>query len=54
MPCDNQKPVIFYDYLNTRTKNDAEIPTYFTNSKIKTAAASIYLRAIMALIKQSD
>ena len=25
MPCDNQKLVIFDDYLNTGTKNDAEI-----------------------------
>ena len=42
MPCDNQKPVIFYDYLNTRTKNDAEIPNYFTNSRNKICSC-IYL-----------
>ena len=35
MPCDNQKLVIFDDYLNTGTKNDAEIRNYFTNSKYK-------------------
>ena len=35
MPCDNQKPVIFYDYLNTGIKNDAEIRHYFPNSRNK-------------------
>ena len=33
MPCDNQKLVIFDDYLNTGSKNDAEIRNYFTNSR---------------------
>ena len=33
MPWDNQKLVIFDDYLNTGAKNDAEIPNYFTNSR---------------------
>ena len=32
---DNQKLVIFDDYLNTGTKNDAEIRNYFTNSRNK-------------------
>ena len=33
MSRDNQKLVIFDDYLNTGTKNDAEIRNYFTNSR---------------------
>ena len=32
MPCDNQKLVIFDDYLNTGVKNDSGIRHYFTNS----------------------
>ena len=35
MPCDNQKLVIFDDYLNTGVKNDAEIRNHFTNSRNK-------------------
>ena len=35
MPRDNQKLVIFDDYLNAGTKNDAEIRNYFTNSRNK-------------------
>ena len=35
MSCDNQKLVIFDDYLNTGLKNDAEIRNYFTNSRNK-------------------
>jgi len=35
MPCDNQKLVIFDDFLNTGAKNDAEIRNYFTNSRNK-------------------
>ena len=35
MPCDNQKLVIFDNYLNTGTKNDAEIRNFYTNSKNK-------------------
>ena len=42
MPCDNQKLVIFDDYLNTGTKNDAEIRNYFTNSGNKNCSC-IYL-----------
>ena len=42
MPCDNQKLVIFDDYLNTGTKNDAEIRNYFTNSRNKNCSC-IYL-----------
>ena len=42
MPCDNQKQVIFHDYLNTGTKNDAEIRNYFTNSRNKNCSC-IYL-----------
>ena len=54
MPCDNQKLVIFDDYLNTGTKDDAEIRNTLLIPEIKTAAVSIYLKAIMVLIKQSD
>ena len=55
MPCDNQKLVIFDNYLNTGTKNDAEIRNYYTNSKNKNCnCIYIYLKAIMAPIKQSD
>ena len=39
---DNQKLVIFDDYLNTGTKNDAEIRNYFTNSRNKNCSC-IYL-----------
>ena len=42
MPRDNQKLVIFDDYLNTGTKNDAQIRNYFTNSRNKNCS-SIYL-----------
>ena len=42
MPCDNQKLVIFDDYLNTRTKNDVEIRNYYTNSRNKNCSC-IYL-----------
>ena len=42
MPCDNQKLVIFYDYLNTGVKNDAEIRNCFTNSRNKNCSC-IYL-----------
>lgn len=42
MPCDNQKLVIFYGYLNTGTKNEAEICNYFTNSPNKNCSC-IYL-----------
>ena len=35
MPFDNQKLVIFYDYLNTGRKNVSEIRNYFTNSRNK-------------------
>ena len=42
MPCDNQKLVIFDDYLNTGTRNDAEIRNYFTNSRNKNCSC-IYL-----------
>jgi len=41
MPCDNQKSVIFYDYVNTGTKNDAEIRNV-TNSRNKNCSC-IYL-----------
>ena len=58
MPCDNQKLVIFDDYLHTGTKNDVEIRNYFTNSRNKNCSRiylsiylSIYLRAIMVLIE---
>ena len=43
MPCDNQKVVIFDDYLNTGTKNGAEIKIILTIPEIRTAAVSIYL-----------
>lgn len=39
---DNQKLVIFDDYLNTGTKNDAEIRNYFTNSTNRNCSC-IYL-----------
>ena len=39
---DNQKLVILDDYLNTGTKNDAEIRNYFTNSRNKNCSC-IYL-----------
>ena len=42
MPCDNQKLVIFDDYLDTGTKNDAEIRNYFTKSRNKKCSC-IYL-----------
>ena len=42
MPCDNQKLVIFDDYLNTGTKNDVEIRNYYTNSRNKNCSC-IYL-----------
>ena len=42
MPCDNQKSVIFDDYLNTGAKTDSEIRNYFTNSRNKTCSC-IYL-----------
>ena len=42
MPYDNQTLVIFDDYLNTGTKNDAEIRNYFTNSR-NTNCTCIYL-----------
>ena len=41
MPCDNQKLVIFDDYLNPEIKNDAEIRNYYTNTRNKPAAVSI-------------
>ena len=39
---DNQKLVIFDDYLNTGTKNDTEIRNYFTNSRNKNCSC-IYI-----------
>ena len=42
MPCDDQKLVIFDDYLDTGTKNDAEIRNFFTNSENKNCRC-IYL-----------
>ena len=42
MPCDDQKLVIFDDYLNTGTKNDAEIRNCFTNCRNKNCTC-IYL-----------
>ena len=42
LPDDNQKLVIFDDYLNTGTKNDAKIRNYFTNSRNKNCSC-IYL-----------
>ena len=38
MPCDNQKLVIFDDYLRTGAKNDSEIRNYLLIHEIKTAA----------------
>ena len=56
MPCDNQKLVIFDDYLNTGVKNDAEIRNYFTNSRNKNCSCtvSIYAKSIMVLMRRSD
>ena len=42
LPDDNQKLVIFDDYLNTGKKNDAKIRNYFTNSRNKNCSC-IYL-----------
>ena len=42
MPCDNQKLVISDEYLNKRTKNDADIRNYLTNSRNKNCSC-IYL-----------
>ena len=42
MPWDNQKLVIFEDYLNTGAKNDAEIRNFFNNSRNKNCSC-IYL-----------
>ena len=42
MPDENQKLVIFDDYLNTGAKNDQEIRNYFTNSRNKNCSC-IYL-----------
>lgn len=42
MPLDNQKLVIFDDYLNTGAKNDAEIRNNFTNSRNKNCCC-VYL-----------
>ena len=42
MSDDNQKLVIFDDYLNTGAKNDQEIRNYFTNSRNKNCSC-IYL-----------
>ena len=39
---DNQKLIIFDDYLNTGIKNDSEIKNYFTNSRNKNCSC-IYL-----------
>ena len=39
---DNQKLVIFDDFLNIGAKNDAEIKNYFTNSRNKNCSC-IYL-----------
>ena len=39
---DNQKLIIFDEYLNTGTKNDTEIRNYFTNSRNKNCSC-IYL-----------
>ena len=52
MPCDNQNLVIFYDYLSTGAKNDAEIRNYFTNSRNKNCSC-ISVRPFITLIKQS-
>ena len=46
---DNQKLVIFDDYLNTGTNNDVEIRNYFTNSRNKNCSC-----LSTTLIKQSD
>ena len=42
MPCENQKLVIFDDYLNTGAKNDAEIRNYVTNTGYKNCSC-VYL-----------
>ena len=42
MPDENQKLIIFDDYLNTGTKNDQEIRNYYTNSRNKNCSC-IYL-----------
>ena len=42
LPNDNQKIVIFDDYLNTGKKNDEKIRDYFTNSRNKNCCC-IYL-----------
>ena len=42
MADENQKLVIFDDYLNTGAKNDQEIRNYFTNSRNKNCSC-IYL-----------
>ena len=42
LPDDNQKLVIFDDYLNTDKKNDEKIRDYFTNSRNKNCCC-IYL-----------
>ena len=42
LPDDNQKLVIFDDYLNTGKKNDEKIRDYFTNSRNKNCCC-IYL-----------
>ena len=42
LPDDNQKLVIFDDYLNTGKKNDERIRDYFTNSRNKNCCC-IYL-----------
>ena len=42
MSCDNQTLIVFDDYLNTRSKNDAEIRNCFTNSRNKNCCC-IYL-----------
>ena len=42
LPDDNQKLVIFDDYLNTGKKNDEKIRDYFTNSRNKNCSC-IYL-----------
>ena len=42
LPSDNQKLDIFYDYLNTGAKTDAEIRNYFTNSRNENCSC-IYL-----------
>lgn len=42
MSCDNQTLIVFDDYLNTGSKNDAEIRNCFTNSRNKNCCC-IYL-----------